>query len=116
MDEFAAILHERVKNDRLIGKILSVRKSIPTARRKIHEYLKGKRVVCVCLRIRKYCWQYAMHNNKVVENTASKEYMRQQYTSHAAALKATTIVSSVVMPSAMQNAVEKRILRSLIKT
>ena len=47
--------------------------------------------------------------------TASKEYMRRQYTRHAAALKATTIVSSVVMPSAMQNAVEKRILRSLIQ-
>ena len=42
MDEFAAILHERVQNDRLIGKILSVRKSIPTARRKIHEYLKRR--------------------------------------------------------------------------
>ena len=41
--------------------------------------------------------------------------MRRQYTRHAAALKATTIVSSIVMPSAMQNAVEKRILRSLIQ-
>lgn len=116
MLQFKKILRERIRIDRLVGKILSVRSNLPVKTSHYQMYIQNQEST---MRLMKNSSNIV---NSMLSTTikswrldASKKYMKKQYTSHAASVLATNLISTTLGPSGMQNAVEKTIVKGLIE-